>query len=80
MLELVSLMGNVVTGEDGVLYHHTHALFSCVEDGAHRVYAGHLKGSVVRYTAEIELRPVQEGIIGREFDPETSTGFWHFSA
>ena len=28
MLELVSLTGNVVSGDDGELFHHTHALFS----------------------------------------------------
>ena len=78
MLELVSLMGNVVTGEDGERHYHAHALFSCVEDGAHRLYAGHLKASVVLYTAEIELRPVQGGAIGRRHDPETGTGFWRF--
>jgi len=38
---------------------------------------GHLKETVVLYTAEIELRPV-DGIIGRKLDPETGTGFWSF--
>lgn len=76
MLELVSLMGNVITDEEG-LYHHTHALFSYVENGEHKVLGGHLKETVVLYTAEIELRPV-EGIIGRKRDPETGTGFWAF--
>lgn len=80
MLELVSLMGNVVTGEDGKLYHHTHALFTYVEDGQHRVLSGHLKSSVVLYTAEIELRPVVGGRIGRKYSPETGTGFWDFEA
>ena len=77
MLELVSLMGNVVSDEDGSLHHHTHALFSFVEDGEHKVLAGHLKETVVLYTAEIELRPV-DGAIGRKHDPETGTGFWSF--
>jgi len=76
MLELVSMMGNVIT-DDGSLYHHTHALFSFVEGGEHRVLGGHLKETVVLYTAEIELRPV-DGIIGRKRDPETGTGFWSF--
>lgn len=78
MLELVSLTGNVVTGEDGALYHHTHALFSYVRDGQHRVLGGHLKSTEVLYTAEIELRPVVGGAIGRRHDPETGTGFWAF--
>lgn len=80
MLELVSLMGNVVTGEDGQLYHHTHALFSYVENAQHRALGGHLRSSVVLYTAEIELRPVEGGAIGRRRDPETGTGFWSFEA
>ena len=77
MLELISLMGNVVSDEDGSLHHHTHALFSFVEDAEHKVLAGHLKETVVLYTAEIELRPV-DGTIGRRHDPETGTGFWSF--
>ena len=75
MLELVSLMGNVVSDASGDLHHHTHALFSFVENGEHKVLAGHLKETVVLYTAEIELRPV-EGLIRRRPDPETGTGFW----
>ena len=35
MLELVSLNGNVVSADDGQLYHHTHALFSFKKDGQH---------------------------------------------
>ena len=77
MLELISLMGNVVLDDDGSLHQHSHALFSFVEDGEHKVLAGHLKETVVLYTAEIELRPV-DGIIGRRLDPETGTGFWSF--
>ena len=77
MLELVSLMGNIISDADGSLHHHTHALFACVEAGEHKVLAGHLKETVVLYTAEIELRPV-DGVIGRMGDPETGTGFWSF--
>ena len=57
MLELVSLNGNVVSGDDGQLYHHTHALFSFKKDGQHGMAGGHLKSTTVLYTAEIELRP-----------------------
>jgi len=78
MLELVSLNGNVVSGEDGQLYHHTHALFSFKKDGQHGMAGGHLKATTVRYTAEIELRPTIGGAITRKFDPETGTGFWNF--
>ena len=91
MLELVALNGNVVSGDDGQLYHHTHALFSFKgenrdvdnivgghQDGQHGMAGGHLKSTTVLYTAEIELRPTIGGSIGRKFDPETGTGFWNF--
>ena len=91
MLELVSLNGNVVSGDDGQLYHQTHALFSFKggnrdvdnivgghQDGQHGMAGGHLKSTTVLYTAEIELRPTIGGSIGRKFDPETGTGFWNF--
>ncbi|MBQ1848191.1 MAG: DUF296 domain-containing protein, partial [Clostridia bacterium] len=78
MLELISLNGNVVTDENGELFHHTHAAFSYVCGGEHRMSAGHIKSIVVRYTAEIELRPVVDGVISRKYDPETGTGFWNF--
>jgi len=78
MLELVSINGNVVTGEDGQLFHHTHALFSFKKDGQHGMAGGHLRATTVRYTAEIELRPTVGGAIYRKFDPETGTGFWDF--
>ena len=92
MLELVSLNGNVVSADDGQLYHHTHALFSFKggnrdvdnivgghQDGQHGMAGGHLKSTTVLYTAEIELRPTIGGSIGRKFDPETGTGFWNFN-
>lgn len=78
MLELVSLNGNVVTGDDGQLFHHTHSLYTFKKDGQHRVAGGHLKSTKVLYTAEIELRPTVGGSIGRKRDPETGTGFWDF--
>ena len=37
-----------------------------------------MKSITVSYTAEIELRPVVGGIIHRQFDPVTGTGFWSF--
>lgn len=78
MLELVSLNGSITTGDDGELFHHTHAAFSFVSGGEHRMAAGHIKSIIVRYTAEIELRPVINGMIKRKTDPETKTGFWSF--
>lgn len=78
MLELVSLTGNVVTDETGKLYYHTHGAFAYKDGEEHKVAAGHLKYVKVSYTAEIELRPVMGGSIGRKYDPETGTGFWSF--
>ncbi len=78
MLELVSLTGNIILDENGELYHHTHANFSYKEGEKHTMAAGHIKSITVLYTAEIELRPVKGGIIGRKYDPETGTGFWDF--
>lgn len=78
MLELVSLIGNIFSGDDGELSSHAHALFSYKDGGEHCVAAGHVKSITVLYTAEIELRPVVGGVIGKKYDPETGTGFWDF--
>lgn len=79
MLELVSLTGNVVSEDGGELFHHTHALFAYKEGGEHCVAGGHIKSITVHYTAEVELRPTVGGTIGRQYDPETGTGFWRFA-
>ena len=79
MLELVSMNGNIISDEEGLRYHHTHAVFSYKTDGQHRLSAGHMKSITVLYTAEIELRPVAGGTILRKRDEETGTGFWSFS-
>ena len=78
MLELVSLIGNVISDDEGDLYPHTHAAFAYKDGENHRVAAGHVKSITVLYTGEIELRPVVGGTIGRQHDPETGTGFWRF--
>ena len=78
MLELVSLNGNIVSDDQKELYHHTHAVFSYKDGERHCVAGGHIKSITVLYTAEIELRPVVGGMIGRRFNPETGTGFWNF--
>lgn len=77
MLELCSMNGNVITDGDAPC-HHTHAVFSYKDAERHHIAGGHIKSIVVRYTAEIELRPV-DGTIHRAFDPETGTGFWSFN-
>ncbi|MCH5199194.1 MAG: DUF296 domain-containing protein [Oscillospiraceae bacterium] len=74
-LEMISINGNIIS-DGNRLYHHAHALFSYKKDGGHFTAAGHLKETTVLYTAEIELRPVTGGTIGRTYNPETGTGFW----
>ena len=76
MLELINVTGNIITEEPGVLFHHTHAMFSYKENEKLKVTAGHVKEMTVLYTAEIELRPVYGGVIRRKYDEETGTGFW----
>lgn len=78
VLELVSLNGNVVDGGDDGTFWHAHALFSFRDGETHCVASGHLKSAVVRYTAEIDLRPVVGGVIGSAPDPVTGTRFWSF--
>ena len=78
MLELVSLTGDIVTDDDSGLFHHAHAVFSYKDGESHCMAGGHIKSVTVLYTAEIEMRPVVGGTIGRQFDPETGTGFWSF--
>ena len=78
MLELVSLMGNVISDDGGQRYLHAHACFATKRDGQAMVAAGHLKATTVLYTAEIELRPVPGRGIGMALNEETGTGFWHF--
>ena len=77
MLELINVTGNIVS-DHGQLFHHTHAVFSYKEGTEDKMAAGHMKTMTVLYTAEIELRPVMSGVIGRKHDPETGTGFWCF--
>ena len=78
MLELVSLTGNIVSDEQNELHHHTHAVFFYKDGEQHRFAAGHMKSITVSYTAEIVLTPVIGGVIKRQYDPETGTGFWSF--
>ena len=69
----------ITTDDEENTYHHTHAVFSYKENGEHQVAGGHLKSVTVLYTAEIEIRPVIDGVIGRMKDSETGTGFWKLS-
>ncbi len=56
MLELVSLMGNVISDDQEEPYLHAHGMFSYKDGDKHCVSAGHIKSISVLYTAEIELR------------------------
>ena len=76
LLELIAFNGNVISDEGGARHTHTHALFAYAEGNENRTCGGHIKSATVRYTAEIELRPVLGGAIGYKLDPETGTGFW----
>lgn len=78
MLELITIAGNIVSDENDELFHHTHAVYSYKDGDQHKMTAGHMKATTVLYTAEIELRPVYDGVIRRKYDPETGTGFWNF--
>ena len=78
-LELVNLIGSIFSDEEDRLFHHTHALFSYKDGDRHETAAGHMKSMLVSYTAEITLKPVAEGKIGRQYDEETGTGFWKFT-
>lgn len=78
MLELTSLLGNLIAGDTEEVHHHSHAMFAYLENGTHCVAGGHIKSITVLYTAEIELRPVTGGTIGQKPSPETGTAFWNF--
>ena len=80
LLELIALNGNVISDADGSRDSHTHALFAYKANGETRFAGGHMKSLTVLYTAEIELRPVTGGTIGRRLNLETGTGFWDFGA
>ena len=79
MLELVSLTGNLVCGENGEPACHAHALFSYLdENGGISFFGGHLRSAVISYTAEIILDPVENGLISLQKDPITGIGIWKF--
>ena len=78
-LELVNLIGSIISDETDQLFHHTHATFSYKTDSGHEMAGGHMKSMLVSYTAEITLKPVEGGSIKRQYDEETGTGFWKFT-
>lgn len=79
MLEMISLMGNIVTGRQGKLVQHAHALFSAFDEATGRIdyLGGHLKKATVLYTAEMVLVPVQGGKIGLRYDAAAGIDVWN---
>ena len=79
MIEMISLMGNISSDDEGKLYQHSHAVFSYLnEDGEQAMIAGHLKEARIGYTGEIILTPSEEKI-GRMFDSRIGIDVWKLS-
>ena len=76
LLEMISLSGNISANENDEIFEHTHAMFSYLENGEVKFLGGHLTRAVVSYTAEIEIRPVQNEIIRRKQDEITGITVW----
>ena len=79
MLEMISLMGNIVTARPGYLGQHAHALFSVFDVAPGRIhyFGGILKNATVLYTAEMVLVPVQGGKIGLRYDAAAGIDVWN---
>ncbi len=77
VLELSSLNGNISADENDNIFHHTHAMFT-FHDADYNLLTtgGHLLSATVLYTAEIEIRPVQNGVIRRKTDAITGITVW----
>lgn len=77
MLEMISLNGNISSDDNDNIEHHTHAMFSYLDkNNEPKFLGGHLLEATVLYTAEIEIRPVQDGLIGRKQDKVTGITVW----
>ena len=78
MLEMISLTGNIVTGKDGQMAEHAHAIFSQFDEATGRMeyLGGHLRRAVVVYTAEMVLDPVA-GVIGQQYDVKVGIDVWN---
>lgn len=80
MLEMISLIGNIVTDKKGELVQHAHALFSAFDEMTGHIdyLGGHLKRATVLYTAELTLDPVQGGNIWLRYDAVTGIDVWNW--
>jgi predicted DNA-binding protein with PD1-like motif len=77
LLEMISLNGNISADDNNELFHHTHAMFSYLENNELKFIGGHLIKAVISYTGEIVINPVQNGIIRRKFDDKTGIVVWN---
>jgi predicted DNA-binding protein with PD1-like motif len=76
LLEMISVNGNISANDNDEIFEHTHAIFSYLENGDVKFLGGHLTRAVVSYTAEIEIRPVLNGVIRRKQDVMTGITVW----
>lgn len=77
MLELISLNGDI-KDDDGKPLIHAHACLSYEEDGQIKLTGGHLLALRVLITAEIEIRPVNGGLIKTKPCQVQGTKVWDF--
>lgn len=76
LLEMISMNGSISANDNNEIFEHTHAMFSYLENDEIKFLGGHLTRAVVSYTAEIEIRPVQNGVIRRKKDEITGITVW----
>ncbi len=78
MLEMISLMGDIVTDDQGEMHEHAHAMFAYLDGEEVRYFGGHLLKAVTLYTAEIALEPVKGGTISYQKEPTRDLNVWKF--
>ena len=76
LLEMISINGNISANDNNEIFEHTHAMISYLENGEVKFLGGHLTKAVVSYTAEIQIIPVQNGVIRRKQDELTGITVW----
>ncbi len=76
LLEMISVNGSISANNNNEIFEHTHAMFSYLENDEMKFLGGHLLSAVVSYTAEIVIRPVQNGVIRRKKDEITGITVW----
>ncbi len=76
LLEMISINGNISSNDENEIFEHTHAMFSYLQNGEVKFLGGHLARAVVSYTAELEIRPVKNGVIRRKKDEMTGITVW----